>query len=88
MTDILHDDPRLKDPKWLAQHAVRDCPGGAFPHIRVPGVTWIKDYAGQVTDGRIGRPSVQMIPLEWLGETMRQAVLAQIAPQIAEKVKP
>ena len=79
MTAVQHNDPRLKDPKWLSKHADHNCPGGAFPHTRVPGVTWVKDYPGQVTDGRIGRPSVEMIPLEWLGEDMRQAVMAEIA---------
>lgn len=69
------DDPRLSDPKFLAKSAVLDCSGGAFPHTRTLGVTWIKEYPGQVTNGRVGRPVVRMVPLEWLGEPIRQRVL-------------
>jgi hypothetical protein len=69
---------QLNDPKWLAKHARRNCPGGAFPHIRVPGIVWDKDYPGQVTDGRIGRPKLSMVPLDWLGEPMRLKVLKEM----------
>ncbi len=29
--------------------------------------TWVKDYPGQVTGGRIGRPVVRFCPLDWHG---------------------
>lgn len=69
-----HKDPRLNDAAWLAENAMRNCAGGSFRHTRVPGVTWAKDYPGQVTDGRMGRPVVSMVPLSWLPGELQDEV--------------
>ena len=68
------DDPSLNDPKWLADHASYHR-FGAIPQWFVPGVTWVKDFPGQVTNGRIGRPSVENIPLSWLPSAIGDKVL-------------
>lgn len=34
--------------------------------IFVPQQTWKKDFPGQVTAGRIGRPVIRYAPLSWL----------------------
>lgn len=71
---MTHDDQRLSNPAWLAENMQDDCPGGSFKHARVPGVTWVKDFPGQVTDGRIGRPTVVMVPLDWLPSKLQGEV--------------
>jgi len=35
--------------------------------IFAPCQTWEKDYPGQVTLGRIGRPVIRFCPLDWHG---------------------
>lgn len=54
----------------LAPLSDKDIARGAFDSqgcIHAPCVTWVKDYPGQVTDGRIGRPAVRYCPLDWHG---------------------
>lgn len=68
-------DPRLDDPEWLASRAIL-----GLPHFRgepgVPCRTWTKDFRGQTTNGRIGRPIVSIVPLSWLGSRTGDAVRA------------
>lgn len=37
---------------------------------------WTKDFPGQVTDGRIGRPHIAEGPISWLPKAKRDAVMA------------
>lgn len=49
-----------------------------FPSYRyVFQVVWDKDYAGQVTDGKVGTPKVMYAPLAWLPKS--QIVLIEKA---------
>lgn len=48
-----------------------------FPsYLMVPQVVWVKDYSGQVTSGRIGRPDVQYAPVDWLPQKVGDEVKA------------
>jgi hypothetical protein len=53
----------------------------------VPQISWVKDYPGQVTDGRVGRPAVEFAPLSWLGTEVQARVEALIAAQEAKEGK-
>lgn len=46
--------------------------------IYVPQVQWVKDYPGQVTNGRIGRPAIVRGPVDWLPLRECQDVLEVI----------
>ena len=40
----------------------------------VPQVQWVKDFPGQVTAGRVGRPAIRFGPTSWLGSARQQRV--------------
>lgn len=40
----------------------------------VPQVVWVKGFKGQVTDGRIGRPSIEYAPLDWLPQAKAEQI--------------
>lgn len=50
----------------------------------VPMITWEKQFPGQVTDGRIGRPVIRFCPVSWLPEKIGQAVLRAIRSEAVE----
>ena len=45
--------------------------------IMSPSETWVKDFSGQVTIGRIGRPVIRYNPVDWLP--------AEVAAQVKEQ---
>lgn len=66
-------EKRLSDGS-LAPLSDKDIAAGAYVFggkIYAPCITWVKDFPGQVTNGRIGRPAVRYCPLEW--HPIRQA---------------
>jgi hypothetical protein len=69
------DDGNLLPPsaEVMARGACRAIHNGS---LYVPQIQWVKDYAGQVTDGRIGRPVIQYGPISWLSKVEREAVMA------------
>ena len=40
-----------------------------------PAETWVKDFSGQITLGRIGRPVYRYAPLDWWGAERKVRVL-------------
>ncbi len=60
-------------PEFIAASAI--CRNG---EIYVPQVQWIKEYPGQTTDGRIGRPAIRYGPVSWLEKEQRNTVRALI----------
>lgn len=60
-------------PERMAASATRP---SFHPEIWVMQPQWSKDFAGQVTDGKIGRPRLAMGPISWVGKQKRDAVLA------------
>jgi hypothetical protein len=55
--------------------------GGAFVADRrsfAPCVTWEKDFPGQVTAGRIGRPVIRYYPLDWHGTARMERIKRRI----------
>lgn len=44
----------------------------------VPQVTWVKDFPGQITNGRIGRPKIALAPVSWLPRVLGDAVMQLI----------
>jgi hypothetical protein len=44
----------------------------------VPQIVWVKEYQGQITDGKIGRPVVRFGPISWLGHKMSNIVKSMI----------
>lgn len=72
-----HDsDGRLLDPEpaVMATAAFRGQRGEWF----VPQRTWVKDFPGQVTEGRIGIPRIRYCPISWLGAKRAAEVLRLI----------
>lgn len=61
---LRYDRIHLECPVYLAKRLARNCPGGPFPHDRVPGLN-----AGHV----------EMVPLDWLPLSTQMAVKAVIA---------
>ena len=45
----------------------------------VPQIQWVKEYRGQITNGRVGRPVIGYAPLSWLGTARAAQVAALIA---------
>lgn len=58
----------------MAQSAYRDASGQWY----CPQQTQEKDYHGQVTLGRIGRPVIRYCPVSWLPKDIGDAVLSMV----------
>ena len=66
------DDGKLirPDAEMMARAAFRGHRNEWF----VPDIDWVKDFPGQVTDGRVGRPAVRFVPLSWAGDARKTEV--------------
>jgi hypothetical protein len=47
--------------------------------IFAPCQTWVKDFPGQVTLGRIGRPAIRYCPLDWHGTKRAARIKRRLA---------
>ena len=73
---------RRKPDGTLDPLTVQEIAAGAFRcggRIMAPCITWEKQFPGQVTAGRIGRPVVRYCPLDWHPAAVGAAVLAELA---------
>jgi hypothetical protein len=75
------DDGTLRplSDKEIAANAFRNN-GVVF----APCQTWEKDFPGQVTAGRIGRPVIRYCPLDWHGSRRADRIRRRIASQEGE----
>lgn len=60
---------KLSDPIYLSKNVLL-----TEGKLMVPGITWVKDFYGQTTNGRTGRPATRWIPLSWLPVRLQQQV--------------
>ena len=78
--DSYGDGSQQPSAETMAAAAFRGIRGEYY----VPMIQWVKEYPGQVTNGRIGRPVIRFCPLSWAGSQREKEVLALLPGQQKE----